>query len=188
MTARLTTTVRAITAVAAAGLAGAALTACTPDEHPTDVPGTVPPVITGNQASPTVDADGIPNGGEESPEAAAGAAVATVTLKDAAGTTVGAGTFVAAGSQAKVNLRVTGLSKGQHKVELRSGGSCNPEYAFAATDSVIAGGSLPGISVGENGTGVATQSVAVNIADLDGKTLVVLEQTAPIACGVVAAS
>lgn len=191
MTARLSTTARAITAITAAGLAGVALSACTPNEQPSTVPGTVPPVISGQQASPTVDADGIPNGGESHGDnAAPGEAVGTATLTDAAGAGVGAATFVAAGNQAKVNLRVTGLTAGQHKVEIRSGGSCDATNGYSATGNVLAGGSLPGIAVAADGTGTATQAVSVKIADLNAKTLVVIDANggAPVACGVIAAS
>ncbi len=40
---------RALTVFAAAGIIGAAVAACTPNEPPSDVPGTTPSVITGNQ-------------------------------------------------------------------------------------------------------------------------------------------
>lgn len=44
--------VRVIAAVAAAGGVALALAACTPNEHPSDVPGTTPAVVTGDQVAP----------------------------------------------------------------------------------------------------------------------------------------
>ncbi|MEZ5210527.1 superoxide dismutase family protein [Gordonia sp. (in: high G+C Gram-positive bacteria)] len=185
MTARQThgvTTPRALAALAATGLAAVALTACTPDEHPTDAKGTTPAVVTGNQVIPgdLINADDIP--------ASPGSAVGTVSLSDSSGNSVGAASFVPAGSQAKVNLRVTGMKKGQHKVEVRSGGTCDAKDSYSGTGNAIAGGSLPGLSVGDDGTGSVTQTVSVTVADLNDKTMVVVDGGTPIACGVITAN
>lgn len=173
---------RALAAIAAAGLAGLALTACTPHEYPTSEPGTTPPVVTGNQVIPgdLVNADGIP--------AEPGSAVGTVALASAEGDSVGAASFVADGSRAKMNLRVSGLAQGQHGVEVRSGTNCDAPNDFSSTGNAIAGGSLPGISVGPEGNGSANQTVAVNIGDLDGKAMVLLDDSSPIACGIIMAN
>lgn len=185
MTARQThgvTTPRVFATLAATGLAAVALTACTPDEYPTDQKGTTPAVVTGNQAVPgdLVNADDIP--------AEPGAAVGTVALVDGEGKGVGAASFVSTGQGAKVNLRVSHLKKGQHKVEVRSGGTCDGDKEFTGTGNAIAGGSLPGISVGDDGNGSANQTVSVKIAELNKKTLVVVDGSTPIACGVIAAN
>lgn len=185
MTASLTpraSRTRVLAALAAAGLAGVALTACTPHEYPTSEKGTTPPVVTGNQVIPgdLVNADGI--------AAEPGAAVGTVALAGADGDSVGAASFVADGSRAKMNLRVSGLKPGQHKVEVRTGTNCDAPNDFAGTGNAIAGGSLPGVSVDSEGNGSANQSVAVTIGDLDGKAMVILDSATPIACGVIMAN
>lgn len=188
MTASLTTgakITRGVLTLAAAGLAGAALTACTPNEQPTSAPGTTHPVVTGNQVIPgdLVNADDVP--------AEPGSAIGTVTLLSSEGDSVGAASFVALGSSTKVNLRVTTLEKGQYKVEVRTGTNCDTMgEKFTGTGNAIAGGSLPGISVNDKGAGSANQTVNVNIGELDGKAMVLLDGTAtePVACGVITAN
>ncbi|MFT3660952.1 MAG: hypothetical protein QM809_06020 [Gordonia sp. (in: high G+C Gram-positive bacteria)] len=187
MTTRLTngvSTKRALAFLAAAGLAGAALTACSPpNEQPADkdAKGTTPAVVTGNQAIPgeLVNADDVP--------AEATAAVGTFTLIQKEGKVVGAGSFVDTQGGTKLTMRVDGLSKGQHKVEVRNAKEC---FAGGAA-AVISGGNLPGLVVDDHGSGSANQTVSVKIADLNEKILVVTESATgsePIACGVIAAN
>lgn len=188
MTASLTTgakITRGVLTLAAAGLAGVALTACTPDQHPTTEKGTTPPVATGNQVIPgeLVNADDVP--------AEPGSAIGTVTLQSGEGDSVGAASFVALGNSTKVNLRVTTLEKGQYKVEVRTGTYCDTQdNKFTGTGNALAGGSLPGIAVNDRGVGSANQTVNVNIGELDGKAMVLLQgdATEPIACGVITAN
>ncbi|MFZ2509956.1 MAG: hypothetical protein WAW85_02545 [Gordonia sp. (in: high G+C Gram-positive bacteria)] len=198
MTASLTsTTKRVLATLAAAGIAGVALTACTPDEHASDVPGTTPPVITGQQAIPgdLVNADGV--------AAPAGSAVGTVALLSSAGDNIGAASFVSAENSTTMNLRVSGATPGQHKVEVRSGNSCVTQKregtvggdatvettsGFTGTGTVIAGGALPGVFVDEHTNGTARQTVNLNASELDGKTLVLVTGDVVTACGVIMAN
>ncbi|AVM01833.1 hypothetical protein C6V83_17780 [Gordonia iterans] len=189
MTARLTygvSTKRALAAFAAAGLAGVALTACTPDEHPTSEKGTTPPVVTGNQAIPgeLVNADDIP--------AEPSGAVGTFTLVDADGKVAGAGSFVQTRGGTKLNVRVTGLEKGPHKVEIRNTKDC----FGGGTASVIPAGNLPGIAINDHGEGSANQTVEVQVGALNEKTLVITSSgnagsadgAEPVACGLITAN
>ncbi|MFM9377036.1 superoxide dismutase family protein [Gordonia sp. VNK21] len=173
---------RALLALAVAG-AAVALSACTPDEYPTDKPGTTPPVQTGNQVIPgdLVNADDISAGDEST-------AVGTVSLINPKGDSVGAASFVPAGEGVKVTLRVVDLPKGQHKVGIYSVGDCGGDSSFSGVGSVINGGNLPGISVGDNGTGSAIQDVAsLDVAGLNGKSMVIGGTDGNIACGVITA-
>ncbi|GAC56999.1 superoxide dismutase [Gordonia hirsuta DSM 44140 = NBRC 16056] len=191
------TTKRVLATLAAAGIAGFGLTACTPDEHVSDVPGTNPAPITGNQVEPgdLVNADDVP--------AAPGSAVGTANLLSPSGDALGAASFVTEGNSTKVNLRVSGMTPGSHKVEVRSASSCfapkeveveggsptaAPVGGFTNTGNVIAGGSLPGIAVNEQGNGSARQTVTVNVADLDGKIVVLLTGDTAVACGNIVAN
>lgn len=198
MTASLTsTTKRVLATLAAAGIAGVALTACTPDEHASDVPGTTPPVITGQQVIPgdLVNADGI--------AAPAGSAVGTAALLSSEGANIGSASFVSAADSTTMNLRVAGATPGQHKVEVRSGNSCVTQKqegstggdavvettsGFIGTGTVITGGSLPGIFVDQHNNGTARQTVNLDASELDGKTLVIVTGDVVTACGVIMAN
>ncbi len=198
MTASLTsTTKRVLGTLAAAGIAGFALTACTPDEHASDVPGTTPPVITGQQAIPgdLVNADDV-----KSP---AGASVGTVALLSAEGDNIGSASFVSAEQSTTMNLRVAGATPGQHRVEVRSGNSCvtvkregtaggdavvDTNSGFTGTGTAIAGGSLPGIFVDPQTNGTLRQTVNLTASELDGKTLMMLTGDVVTACGVIMAN
>lgn len=174
-------TPRVLATLAAAGLAGLALSACSPNEHPSDVPGTTPAVVTGDQAdlNGLINGDGIVVDGEEGADATA---IAPVSLVDSAGGTVGAVNVVRDGEKSRVTVRVVGLSEGLHKAEIRDG-ACD----FAATGDTVE--ELEGIQVRADGSGLSMTVLPVGIADLNKKSVVVLSSAAAaIGCGVIDAS
>lgn len=181
---------RACAALAAAGLAGVALTACSPNEHPTSEKGTTPPVITGNQAIPgdLVNADDIP-ADHNNP-------VGTVTLLDNDGHTVGAASFVKTAGGTQVNLRLNAnhseerkaIPAGQHRVEVRNSKEC---FTGGTPAAVIANGTLPTVTVDSHGAGSTRATVAVDIAALNDKILVISDTASDpqaVACGLIAAN
>lgn len=175
---------RAALAFTAVG-AAVALSACSPNEEPSNVPGTTPPVVTGNQAIPgdLVNADGI--------EAPNERAIGNVSLIDLEGKTVGAATFVPAHEGVKVTLRVAGVPRGQHEVSIHAEGDCGGDTSFSGVGSVLSGGNLPGISVGADGKGSVTQNVGtLNIGQLNGKSMVISQTDGDqqYACGVITAN
>lgn len=122
-------TVRVVAAVAAAGGAVLALSACTPNEHPSDVKGTKPAVVTGDQVAPgeVVNKDGVPNAAQS----------ATTTLLDKQGNRIGFVSFSQEGESVKVSARVSGVKPGSHGLHIHSIGKCE-----ASTDFTSAGGHL----------------------------------------------
>lgn len=173
---------RGIAVAATAGAAGLALAACTPDEPPTDVPGTTPSVVTGNQAPPGQldDADGIGASSQEK---------ATATLIDAKGDDVGTATFTPSGSSVKVTVSVTkGLPAGFHGMHLHSNGTCTPgsSDAFSSAGSHLqvpghtghpSSGDLISINILEDGTGeTVTTTDAVTLSQIVGKAIVIHEK------------
>ena len=78
---------RALAALFSAGLIGVTLAGCSPDQEPTDVPGTTPPVVSDAPLPPGAedDVDGEPSG-----------QIAVAEIKDTSGDVVGQATFTAA--------------------------------------------------------------------------------------------
>lgn len=172
---------RRLPAVAFGVLAAAALalTACSNGEVPTDVPGTTPSVVTGDQAPPgrLVDEDSQP----ASPKADAVAAVI-----DTKNNTVGRAVFTPSGSSVKITVTVTGgLPAGFHGMHIHSNGVCDPSTAepFSSAGGHLqvnghtghpSSGDLISLNVLADGTGTTTTTTdAVNLAQIVGKALVI---------------
>ncbi|WOC12683.1 superoxide dismutase family protein [Gordonia sp. MP11Mi] len=186
-------TTRVLAVLAAAGVAGAALAGCTPDQYPTDEKGTTPSVITGDQAQP---GDEIKAG-----TTSGGAEELTVTLRNTDGTSVGFATFSAEGDAVTVNLRVTGMDTGSHGVHIHSGSKCEASNGFASAGDHLQvnghtgkpeSGDLTSVTVLQNGTGTVTSSTdAFKLDQIRGRALIVHEVgdtdgSHRLACGVIA--
>ncbi|MCF8588629.1 superoxide dismutase family protein [Gordonia sp. HY285] len=186
-------TTRVLAVIAAAGVAGAALAGCTPDQYPTDEKGTTPSVITGDQAQPGDEISaGTTSGGAEE---------LTVTLRNTEGTSVGFATFSAEGDAVSVNLRVTGMDAGSHGVHIHSGTKCEASTGFASAGDHLQvdghtgkpeSGDLTSVTVLENGTGTVTSATdAFELEQIRGRALIVHEVgdtdgSHRLACGVIA--
>ncbi|MDL9946687.1 superoxide dismutase family protein [Gordonia sp. ABSL11-1] len=175
---------RTLAVLASAGIVGGALAACTPDEPPTDAPGTTPSVVTGNQAPPgeVDDADGIGS----SPKGNA-----TANLIDDDGKTVGEAVFTPSGSSVKVDVRVnaeSGIPAGFHGMHIHQNGVCQTggSEAFSSAGSHLqvdgrtshpSSGDLVSINVLKDGTGeTVTTTDAVNLEQIVGKAIVIHEK------------
>ncbi|MGB3696483.1 MAG: superoxide dismutase family protein [Gordonia sp. (in: high G+C Gram-positive bacteria)] len=188
-------TVRVIAAVAAAGGAALALSACTPNEHATDVPGTTPAVVTGDQVTPgdVVNADNIPAGNQ--------AQSASTTLVNKDGNRVGFVSFTQEGNAVKVSARVAGVKPGEHGLHIHTTGKCE-----AATNFTTAGGhfqadghtgkpesgDLVNLNVLKDGTASGTYTTdAFNVQQIRGKSLILHDlangdaEAPRLACGVI---
>ncbi|MFZ2173378.1 MAG: superoxide dismutase family protein [Rhodococcus sp. (in: high G+C Gram-positive bacteria)] len=121
---------RIVTPVVA--IAALALTACSNNEEPSDVPGTTPPVWTG---APAPGAGAVP-GDAESGESDSSESL-TATLKNAEGNEVGTATFTQSGEHVEVTVSVKDLTPGFHGFHVHSVGKCE-------TNSVAPSGGAPG--------------------------------------------
>lgn len=184
--------VRVIAAVAAAGGVALALAACTPNEHPSDVPGTTPAVVTGDQVAPgeVVNEDHIPD--------AANSASATLTNKE--GNNVGFVSLSQEGDAVKVAARVTGVKPGEHGLHIHSVGKCEADSNFTTAGGHLQvngrtekpeSGDLMTMNVLKDGTATATYTTdAFTVEQIRGKALILHDlagggDEAPrLACGV----
>lgn len=167
---------RVLVAVGSAGAIALALSACTPDEPPTDAKGTTPAVITGSQADPDqlYDADAIPQETGASSE-----------LADAAGEPVGSVTMSPADTGLSVTVTIddgSGLDAGSYSLAVHDGSACGGE-GFAEAGAVAADGTLVGINVLDNGSGRTSTISSLKLEDVGGKTLVVSSGGERVACG-----
>ncbi|WAC53785.1 superoxide dismutase[Cu-Zn] [Gordonia sp. SL306] len=175
---------RTLAVLAAAGIVGAALAACTPDEPATDTPGTTPSVVTGNQAPPgeVDDADGAGNSPQED---------ATANLIDDSGKSIGEATFAPSGSSVKVTVRLnaeSGIPAGFHGMHIHQNGVCTTggSEAFSSAGSHLqvdghtghpSSGDLVSINVLKDGTGeTVTTTDAVDLGQIVGKAIVIHEK------------
>ncbi|AUH67830.1 MULTISPECIES: superoxide dismutase family protein [Gordonia] len=186
-------TVRVMAAVAAAGGAALALSACTPNEQPSDVPGTTPAVVTGDQVAPgdVVNADGIP----------ASAQSASTTLVNKDGNRVGFVSFSQEGEAVKVSMRVAGVKPGEHGIHIHTVGKCEPATGFSTAGGHFQAdghtgkpesGDLATLNVLKDGTASAsTTTDAFTVQDIRGKAVILHDladggSEAPrLACGVI---
>lgn len=186
-------TTRVLAVLAAAGAAGAVLAGCTPDEHPSDVEGTRPAVLTGDQVVP---GDEVNAGAERS----GGAAAAVATIRDVNGVSVGTASFGDYDGAVNVKLRLTGLAPGVHGVHIHSAGKCEASTKFASAGDHFQApghtgkpesGDLVSVTVLKDGTGTADSVTdAFTIDQVRGKALVVHEVgdtdgTDRVACGLI---
>jgi Cu-Zn family superoxide dismutase len=121
------------TALAALFLAApvALLSGCTPNQPPSDVPGTTPSVWTGSAAPAEPGTDSGAAGGSQS---------LTAQLKTADGVEIATAKFEFSGDYVTVTVQTTGSSRltpGFHGMHLHSVGKCEP-------NSVAAAGGAPG--------------------------------------------
>ncbi|MEE3849898.1 superoxide dismutase family protein [Gordonia sp. LSe1-13] len=184
MTARTNRIRRTLAVLASAGIAGAALAGCSPDEEPTDAPGTTPSVVTGNQAPPgeVDDADGIGPSPEEE---------ATADLIDDQGETVGEAMFMPSGSSVQVTVRLnadSGIPAGFHGMHIHENGVCETEgdSAFTSAGGHLqvdgntghpASGDLVNVNVLEDGTAeTVTTTDWVTLEQIVGKSIIIHER------------
>ena len=146
---------------------------------------------------------------------AAGAQHASATLSDAAGNEIGFATFVEdASGTLHVNVKVDGLTPGQHGIHIHNTGQCSPTFAAAGAHHNPLGvshgshaGDLPNLDVNVAGRGSlnattddATLSAGLlSVFDANGSALVIHADPddlitdptgnsgARIACGVISA-
>ncbi|MGB3303641.1 superoxide dismutase family protein [Gordonia sp. (in: high G+C Gram-positive bacteria)] len=186
-------TVRVVAVLAAAGGAALALAACTPNEHATDVPGTTPAVVTGDQVVPgeVVNADGIPN------TAQAGA----TTLFDKEGNRVGFVSFTQEDDAVQVSARVSGVKPGVHGLHIHTVGKCEASTNFTSAGghyqapgrtAMPETGDLMNMNVLKNGTATGTYTTdAFTVQEIRGKALILHDVAedgadAPrVACGII---
>lgn len=184
-----TGTGRALLAVSAAAVVGGVLAGCSPGDEPSNVKGTVPAVVTGDQVPPgNVDSSA---GGAQS-EAGSGSqseAKATADLMDKNDKKVGTVTFTPSGSSVKLDVRVTnGLPAGFHAMHIHENGVCDASGAKPFTSAgghlQVSGhtghpssGDLVSLNVLRDGTGeTVTTTDAVNLNQIVGKSLVIHEK------------
>ncbi|MGV9709286.1 superoxide dismutase[Cu-Zn] [Gordonia sp. NPDC003424] len=180
---KLSTARRTLVVLAGAGLVGAALAACTPDEQATDVPGTTPSVVTGNQAPP-----GEVKAEDDIAKSAKGDA--TAALMNSAGKDIGEATFTPSGSSVQVTVRVnaaSGLKAGFHGMHLHQNGECQTggSDAFSSAGGHLqveghtghpASGDLISINILKDGTGeTVTTTDAVTLSQITGKSIIIHE-------------
>lgn len=160
-----------VVAVAAFGLV-----ACTAPETPSDVPGTTPPVWTGQED---------PSGEGVAADAPTGEGDIEANFENAAGETVGTVSFVEDRDRLIVTVEAEGLTPGFHGLHIHTVGECEPN-SVAPTggepgDFLSAGGhlqvdgrtehpssgDLTSLQVGEDGTAkLVTTTDAVTLEDL----------------------
>ncbi|MBM7368057.1 superoxide dismutase family protein [Gordonia hydrophobica] len=183
--------VRAIAAVAAAGGAVLALSACTPNEHPSDVKGTTPAVVTGDQVAPgeVVNMDQIPS-----------AESASATLVDKDGHRVGFVSLSQEGDAVKVAARVSGVKPGEHGLHIHTVGKCEASTAFASAGGHFQvdgrtekpeSGDLMSMNVLKDGTASNTYTTdAFTVQQIRGKALILHDlagtgtEAPRLACGI----
>ncbi len=166
--------------VGTASVATIALASCSPGEEPSDVKGTTPQVVTGDQA---------PAGEATAPSNSGGHAGAVATLIDTKNKTVGRAVFSSAGSSVKVTVTVNeGIAAGFHGMHLHSNGVCDPStsepFTSAGGHLQVPGhtghpssGDLVSINVLANGSGsTVTTTDAVKIDQIVGKSIVIHEK------------
>lgn len=177
---------RALAALASAGLIGLALAGCSPDQNPTDVPGTTPPVVSDEPLPPGAadDVDGEPSG-----------QVATAEIKDTSGKVVGEATFSAESQgdgPVTVSVRVTDgdLPAGFHGMHIHENGTCDAGSGGAQAFTSAGGhlqvdgntshpssGDLVSINILEDHTGrTVTTTDAVKLEQIFGKAIMIHEK------------
>ncbi|MFW0789317.1 superoxide dismutase family protein [Gordonia sp. CPCC 205333] len=171
---------RVATAVGATGVVALGLAACSNGEEPTDVPGTTPSVITGDQAPP---------GDVKSSDGESEKAGAVAKIVDTKNNVVGTALFAPEGGGVKVTIEVTkGVAAGFHGLHLHSNGVCDPStsepFSSAGGHLQVAGhtghpssGDLVSLNVLKNGTGTTvTTTDAVTLSQIVGKSIVIHEK------------
>lgn len=172
--------VRTAAALGVTGVAALGIAACSNGQVPSDVKGTTPSVITGNQAPP---------GDIERTGAPAAESGAVAELIDTKKNVVGTAIFVPEGAGVKVTVEVTkGLPAGFHGLHIHSNGTCDPStsepFSSAGGHLQVNGrtghpssGDLVSLNILENGTGTTvTTTGAVTLADVIGKSIVIHEK------------
>ncbi|MDS1116097.1 superoxide dismutase family protein [Gordonia westfalica] len=177
---------RALAALASAGLIGVALAGCSPDQNPTDVPGTTPPVISDKP---------LPPGAVDNVDDEPSGQVAVAEIKDTSGKVVGEATFSAPGQSegtVTVSVRVTSgdLPAGFHGMHIHENGVCDAgsggAQAFTSAGGHLqvdgntshpASGDLVSINILEDHTGrTVTTTDAVKLDQVFGKTIMIHEK------------
>jgi Cu-Zn family superoxide dismutase len=160
-------------------IAALGLSACSNGEVPSDVPGTVPPVWTG-EADPSAEAVA----GDSPAESGSGDTIEG-TLRDASGAEVGTVSFASEGDKLTVTAEVEGMTPGFHGFHVHAVAACEPNSvaptggdpgAFLSAGGHLqvdgrtehpASGDLTSIQVGEDGTGMLmTTTDAITLDDL----------------------
>lgn len=177
---------RALAALFSAGLIGVTLAGCSPDQEPTDVPGTTPPVVSDAPLPPGAedDVDGEPSG-----------QIAVAEIKDTSGEVVGHAHISSATETSEpvtINVRVTAgeLPAGFHGMHIHETGTCDAgaggSQAFTSAGGHLqvdgntdhpSSGDLISINILEDHTGrTVTTTDAVTIQQLIGKSIMIHEK------------
>ncbi|WP_414651758.1 superoxide dismutase family protein [Gordonia sp. UBA5067] len=173
---------RPVAVVAAAAALGLALAGCSNSEEPSNVKGTNPTVVTGDQGAP----GGVIEPGHGSEQNESQSDQATAKLIDAKRQQIGTAVFTKSGKGVKVFVNVArGLTPGFHGMHIHSNGVCNPDGAepFASAGGHLqvdghtghpSSGDLVSIYIDDSGAGTTTtSSEAVTLAQITGKALVI---------------
>ncbi|MGA9871190.1 MAG: superoxide dismutase family protein [Rhodococcus sp. (in: high G+C Gram-positive bacteria)] len=177
-----------VVAVAAFGLV-----ACTAPETASDVPGTVPPVWTG-QEDPS--GEGV---AADAPEGRSAEGALEAELKNAAGATVGTVSFAEEGSHLLVTVEAEDLEPGFHGMHIHTAGECETNSVaptggepgnFLSAGGHLqvdgrtehpASGDLTSLQVREDGTAMlvtTTDSVTMDDLRADGGRAVIIHENA----------
>ncbi|WP_168706936.1 superoxide dismutase family protein [Gordonia paraffinivorans] len=177
---------RGLAALASAGLIGLTLAGCSPDENPTDVPGTTPPVVSDKPLPPGAvdDVDSEPTG-----------QIATAEIKDTSGNVVGEATFTApteSDEPVTVSVRITegDLPAGFHGMHIHENGTCDAgsggSQAFTSAGGHLqvggntghpSSGDLVSINILEDHTGrTVTTTDSVTLEQIFGKSIIIHEK------------
>ena len=163
-------------AIPALSVAALGLSACSPDQNPTDEKGTTPAPFTSSPA---------PSGAEHSGEHAATTTAAeaagdsvTAELKDSTGKVVGTVTFKKDGDYVEIEADVKGVEPGFHGFHVHEKGECVGDFTSAGghygPTEKGAKGDLTSIQVREDKEGeLTTTTDAFTIEDVKGKAVIV---------------
>ena len=160
-------------------IAALGLSACSNGEVASDVPGTVPPVWTGESDPSAAAVAGDGRGGSDSADSIEG------TLRNPSGAQVGTVTFTSDGDKLTVTAEVEDMTPGFHGFHVHTVAACEPNSvaptggepgAFLSAGGHLQvdgrtghppSGDLTSIQVGEDGTGrLVTTTDAITLDDL----------------------
>ncbi|MFT4202081.1 superoxide dismutase family protein [Gordonia sp. (in: high G+C Gram-positive bacteria)] len=167
--------------LAGAATVGLALAGCSNGEEPSTVPGTNPPVVTGDQGAPGGVVEEQPEGHGES-----GGDQAVAKLRDAKGEEIGTATFTKDGKGVKVLVTVKqGLEPGFHGMHIHANGVCDASgaepFSSAGGHLQVGGhtghpssGDLVSIYIDDKGAGsTSTSTQAVSLDEITGKSIII---------------
>jgi superoxide dismutase, Cu-Zn family len=165
-------------AIPALSVAALGLSACSPDQNPTDVKGTTPAPFT-SSPPPSASEHGAEHGATTTAEAASKDSV-TTELKNSSGKVVGTVTFKKDGDYVEIEAEVKDLDPGFHGFHVHEKGECVGDFTSAGGHYGMtekgAKGDLTAIQVREDKEGeLTTTTDAFTVEDIKGKAVIVHE-------------